>query len=113
MLYTRCHSGGTTQYGEIDTAEAGRAAQEAIYHGITLFDIAEAYGPYVSEELPGKALGTRRKEVVLVTKVGFKYRRGDRGTQCSSFDHVVSSTEACLLRRPAGQSGQWVRKGAT
>ena len=35
----------TTDYGEIDVKEAQRAAQEAIDHGITLFDTAEAYGP--------------------------------------------------------------------
>ena len=88
----------TNQYGEIDVAEAQRAAGEAIDHGITLFDTAEAYGPYISEELLGKALGARRKEVVLVTKVGFKYGGGRQGAQCSSFDHVVSSTEGCLRR---------------
>ena len=87
----------TNQYGEIDVGEAQRAAQEAIDHGITLFDTAEAYGPYHSEELLAKALGARRKDVVLVTKVGFKYD-GDRVSQCSSFDYVVSRTEGCLQR---------------
>ncbi|MDE0024990.1 MAG: aldo/keto reductase [Spirochaetaceae bacterium] len=53
----------TTDYGEIDAAEAQRAAQEAIDHGITLFDTAESYGPRISEELLGKALGARRKEI--------------------------------------------------
>ena len=50
----------TTDYGEIDVKEAQRAAQEAIDHGITLFDTAEAYGPYHSEELLGKALAPPR-----------------------------------------------------
>ena len=86
----------TTEYGEIDAAEAQRAAQEAIDHGITLFDTAESYGPYISEELLGKALGARRKEIVLVSKVGFKYE--PRMTQCSSFDHVVACAEGCLRR---------------
>ena len=62
----------TTDYGEIDAAEAQRAGQEAIDDGITLFDTAESYGPRISEELLGKALDARRKEIVLVTKVGFK-----------------------------------------
>ena len=86
----------TTEYGAIDVAEAQRAAQEAIDHGITLFDTAESYGPYISEELLGKALGARRKEIVLVTKVGFKYE--PRMKQCSSFDHVVTCAEGCLRR---------------
>ena len=47
---------------EIDAAEAQRAAQEAIDHGITLFDTAESYGPRISEVLLGKASarGARR-----------------------------------------------------
>ena len=88
----------TTDYGEIDAAEAQRAAQEAIDHGITLFDTAESYGPRISEELLGKALGTRRKEIVLVTKVGFRYDGNRLVNQCSAFDHVVSSAEGCLQR---------------
>ena len=88
----------TTDYGKIDVKEAQRAAQEAIDHGITLFDTAEAYGPYHSEELIGKALGSRRSEVVLVTKVGFAYE-GNRYTATdSSFENVVTRTEGCLRR---------------
>ena len=83
---------------EIDAAEAQRAAQEAIGHGITLFDTAESYGPYISEELFGKALGARRKEIVLVTKVGFRYEGNRLVNQCSSFDHVVTAAEGCLRR---------------
>ena len=81
-----------------NAAEAQRAAQEAIYHGITMFDTAESYGPRISEELLGKALGTRRKEIVLVTEVGFRYDGNRLVNQCSAFDHVVSSAEGCLQR---------------
>ena len=88
----------TTQYGEIDAKEAQRAAQEAIDHGITLFDTAEAYGPYHSEELLGKALGRRRREVVLVTKVGLTYDDDAFTGKCSSFDYVLARTEGCLRR---------------
>ena len=87
-----------TVYCEIDAAEAQRAAQEAIDHGITLFDPAESYGPYISEELLGKALGSRRKEIVLVTKVGFRYDGNRLVNQCSSFDHVVTAADGCLQR---------------
>ena len=60
----------TTEYGEIDVDEASKAVNEAIDRGITLIDTAEAYGPHHSEEILGRTLGPRRKEVVLVTKVG-------------------------------------------
>ena len=88
----------TTDYGEIDVKEAQRAAQEAIDHGITLFDTAEVYGPYHSEELLGKALGSRRSEVVLVTKVGFTYDGNRFSATNSSFDHILTRAEGCLRR---------------
>ena len=47
----------TTQYGEIDVKAASEAVNAAIDRGITLFDTAEVYGPYHSEELLAKALG--------------------------------------------------------
>ena len=55
-------------------------------------------GRYISEELLGKALGTRRKEIVLVTKVGFKYDGNRLVNQCSAFDHVITAAEGCLRR---------------
>lgn len=61
----------TTTYGKIDIGEASNAVAAALDCGITLFDTAEVYGPYHSEELLAKALGPRRKEIRLVTKVGF------------------------------------------
>ena len=55
----------TTMYGHIDVQEATRAVQGAIDACITLFDTAENYGPYHSEEILGKALGARRKEILI------------------------------------------------
>jgi aryl-alcohol dehydrogenase-like predicted oxidoreductase len=49
----------TNMYGEIDVSEASVAVNQAIDHGITLFDTAEVYGPYHSEELHS-ATGARR-----------------------------------------------------
>ena len=96
---------GTTQYGEIDIKEAVRAVEMAIDHGITLFDTAEVYGPYTSEELLARGLGARRKDVVVVTKVGFAYREDPnaRGRAAAtgrdaSPDHITSHTEDSLRR---------------
>ncbi|HUT18954.1 MAG TPA: aldo/keto reductase [Anaerolineae bacterium] len=90
---------GTTQYGEIDVEEASRAIRAALDCGITLFDTAEAYGPYHSEEILGKALGARRREVVLVTKVGFEIDAEHKivGRNAST-DSVIAHTEGCLQR---------------
>ncbi len=89
----------TTMYGDIDVGEASRAVNVAVDHGITLFDTAEVYGPFHSEELLAKALGKRRSEVILVTKVGFEY--DDRNAVVgmnSTFDHIVTRAEGCLKR---------------
>ena len=89
----------TTMYGHIDVDEAAQAVHAAIDHGITLFDTAEVYGPYHSERLLAKALGNRRGDIVLVSKVGFQYDEGNRNAgRNSSYDHVIARTEGCLQR---------------
>ena len=89
----------TTSYGEIDVDDASRAVNAAIDHGITLFDTAEVYGPYHSEEILAKALGSRRKDVILVTKVGFQYSDEPKVTgRNSQYDHVIERAEGCLRR---------------
>ncbi len=89
----------TTMYGAIDVQEASRAVGAAIDQGITLFDTAEIYGPFHSEEILAKALGGRRKEIVLVTKVGFNYdETGKSIGRNSRFDYVIERTEGCLQR---------------
>ena len=89
----------TTSYGEIDVTEAGQAVNAALDAGITLFDTAEVYGPYHSEELLAKALGKRRQEIVLVTKVGFAYDDEPKVTgRNSKAEHLITRTEGCLRR---------------
>jgi aryl-alcohol dehydrogenase-like predicted oxidoreductase len=48
----------------------------AVGKGVTLFDTAEIYGPYINEELVGEALEPYRKEVVIATKCGIKMANG-------------------------------------
>ena len=89
----------TTMYGHIDIKEASDAVNAAIDHGITLFDTAEVYGPYHSEELLAKALGDKRKDIVLVSKVGFQYdENGKNLGRNSQYDHVIERAEGCLRR---------------
>jgi len=89
----------TTMYGNIDVAEASKAVNAAIDHGITLFDTAEVYGPFHSEILLAKALGERRKEIVLVSKVGFHYTDEGRITGTDSRpEYVIQRAETCLQR---------------
>jgi len=44
----------------------------AVERGITFFDTAEVYGPFVNEELVGEALAPTRDQVVIATKFGFQ-----------------------------------------
>ncbi len=54
-----------------DKQEAIKLLRAAFEKGITFFDSAEAYGPYLNEELLGEALAPFRDEVVIATKFGF------------------------------------------
>ncbi len=55
----------------IDKQEAIKLIRAAFEKGVTFFDTAEAYGPFVNEELLGEALVSFRDEVVIATKFGF------------------------------------------
>src|SRR5688572_14031845 len=64
-------SGG--HYGPgVDRAQGIRGIREAHERGVTFFDTAEVYGPYVNEELVGEALAPVRDKVAIATKFGFK-----------------------------------------
>jgi aryl-alcohol dehydrogenase-like predicted oxidoreductase len=73
----------------------------AVDLGVTLFDTAEAYGPFVNEELVGEALAPLRDKVVIATKFGFdiNLETGERsGGLNSRPDHIRAVTEASLKR---------------
>ena len=64
-------SGG--HYGPgVDKAQGIRVIRDAYERGVTFFDTAEVYGPYVNEELVGEALAPVRDKVAIATKFGFK-----------------------------------------
>ena len=75
-----------------------RAAHEK---GVTFFDTAEAYGPFVNETLVGEALSPIRDQVVIATKFGFDIdlETGARtGGTNSRPEHVKAVADACLKR---------------
>lgn len=55
-----------------DKQEAIKLIQAAVERGVTFFDTAEAYGPFINEEVVGEALAPVRDRVVIATKFGFK-----------------------------------------
>jgi len=56
----------------MDKNEAIKLIRSAFDQGVTFFDTAEAYGPFVNEDLLGEALGPIRDQVIIATKFGFK-----------------------------------------
>lgn len=70
-----CWQLGSHGWGSISETEIVRAVHKAIENGITLFDTAPIYGLGHSEELLGKALGVKRKNIIIATKVGLIWNK--------------------------------------
>jgi aryl-alcohol dehydrogenase-like predicted oxidoreductase len=86
-------------YGPAANQEDGIAIiRAAVDGGVTLFDTAEAYGPFTNEELLGEALGPVRDGVVIATKFGFKFENGKQAGLDSRPAHIREVTEASLKR---------------
>ena len=87
-------------YGARDDAESITTVHRALELGITLLDTADIYGPYLNEELVGRAISDRRERVFLATKFGIvrdpndPTKRGINGRP----DYVRSSCEGSLRR---------------
>jgi aryl-alcohol dehydrogenase-like predicted oxidoreductase len=74
--------------------------RSAVDRGITLFDTAEAYGPFANEELVGEALAPVRDQVVIATKFGFDIAPDGtrRGGTNSRPEHIKEVADAALRR---------------
>ncbi|XVQ15177.1 aldo/keto reductase [Spirillospora sp. CA-255316] len=82
-----------------DDAQSVRTIHRALDLGVTFLDTAEIYGPYVNEELVGRALKGRRDEVVLATKFGMiSHAHGGPGHLDSSPANIRTAVEGSLKR---------------
>ncbi|HEX3357807.1 MAG TPA: aldo/keto reductase [Tepidisphaeraceae bacterium] len=74
----------------------------AVERGITFFDTAEVYGPFINEELVGEALAPVRNRVVIATKFGFDLSGGDQRPGAhgvnSRPEHIKQAVEGSLKR---------------
>src|SRR5512136_2620617 len=88
-----------------DKQEMTALLRTAVERGITFFDTAEVYGPFINEELVGEALAPFRKQVVIATKFGFDLDpnfdpRGMQGAPGlnSRPEHIKQAVEGSLKR---------------
>jgi aryl-alcohol dehydrogenase-like predicted oxidoreductase len=87
-------------YGVRDDEESIKTLHRAFELGINFWDTADMYGPYINEELVGKALKGIRKQVTLATKFGILRDAANPAKRgiCGKPDYVKSSCEGSLKR---------------
>jgi aryl-alcohol dehydrogenase-like predicted oxidoreductase len=82
-----------------DRTEALAVIRSAAERGVTLFDTAEGYGPYVNEEIVGEALQPFRDDVLVATKFGFDINsKGETVGLNSRPGHIREVVDASLRR---------------
>jgi len=90
--------GMSQSYGVPDDAESMATIHRALDLGVTLFDTAEAYGPFTNEVLLGRALKGRRDQALIATKFGFQIDNGTVVGVNSRPAHIREVVEAALQR---------------
>lgn len=92
--------GMSQSYGPADEAESIATLHRAVELGCTFLDTAEVYGPFINEELLGRALKGPRDQVTIATKFGFLIKDGKQvGTgRDSRPEHIREVVDASLKR---------------
>lgn len=87
-------------YGATDDKESLATIHRALELGVTLLDTSDMYGPFINEELVGRAIKSNREKVVLATKFGIVRDPANPGIRSISGrpDYVKSACEASLCR---------------
>ncbi|MFK4761141.1 aldo/keto reductase [Microbacterium sp. ZW T5_45] len=91
-------AGTYTAEGGLDEAESIRTIHRALDLGVTHIDTAEIYGPFLSEEIVGRALTGRRDGVVIATKFGLYSHDLDQRSPDSSAANIRTAVEGSLRR---------------
>jgi len=85
-----------------DKQEMNALLRAAVERGVTFFDTAEVYGPFINEELVGEALAPFRKQVVIATKFGFDLSGSDTRPGAAGLnsrpEHIKQAVEGSLKR---------------
>lgn len=82
-----------------ETRQAIELIRAGVERGVTFFDTAEVYGPYLNEEVVGEALKPLRERVVIATKFGFTFGNDNRQQILNSRpSHIREAVEGSLRR---------------
>ncbi|HEY1950282.1 MAG TPA: aldo/keto reductase [Bryobacteraceae bacterium] len=90
--------GMSQSYGVPDDAESIATIHRALDLGLDFLDTAEVYGPFINEELVGRALKGRREQAVIATKFGFRIENGKNSGTDSRPEHIREVADASLRR---------------
>jgi len=90
--------GMSQSYGPADEKESIATIHRALELGLNFFDTAEVYGPFVNEELLGRALRGRRQQAFVATKFGFEVVDGQMKGPNSRPAHIRDVVDASLKR---------------
>jgi aryl-alcohol dehydrogenase-like predicted oxidoreductase len=83
----------------VDRQQGIAVIRAAVERGVSFFDTAEVYGPFLNEELVGEALAPFRDQVVIATKFGFHFDDGGRQVGLSSRpEHIRQAVDGSLQR---------------
>jgi aryl-alcohol dehydrogenase-like predicted oxidoreductase len=89
-----------------DKQEMTALLRSAVERGVTFFDTAEVYGPFINEELVGEALAPFGKQVVIATKFGFDLSGSDTRPGAAGLnsrpEHIKQAVEGSLKRLKVG-----------
>jgi len=93
-----CWQMGGRFWGKVDESETIAAVHKALDLGINFFDNADVYGLGHAEEVLAKALGDHRKDVIIATKVGWRWDESGNAAKDLSSKHILEAVEASLRR---------------
>ena len=93
-----CWAIGGHGYGNIDDNQSIKAIHKALDLGVNFFDTSDIYGFGHSEEILGKALGSKKNEVIVTTKFGVNWDENGRTFKDCSPKRIVEALDGSLRR---------------
>lgn len=93
-----CMSMAGTYNLPMSKTDMAKVLAKAVDSGVTFFDTAEVYGPFLSEEIVGEGLAPYKGKINIATKFGFDLSSGQRGGRNSKPETIRAAVEGSLKR---------------